>query len=257
MTVTVDSKWLASHLDDPDLVIIDGRGMMGYRFGHIKNALPLGIERVITLADNGANLVIDSPAAEKIFGSLGIDDTKKVVVYGEYGDPSAARIVWSLLYHGHNKASLLDAGFNAWQKAGLPVTREAPKQPTPAPFKSRPNPDIRADAEIVKSRSTDPSTVVVDARSAQEHMQARVPNSVLHDWAEGAGRNGQMFGNPEELRKELEENGITPDKEVICYCHSGTRASHKYLQLKLAGYDKVRLYDGSMVDWAQRKNPLR
>ena len=100
--VTVDSKWLAAHLDDPEVVVIDGRGNLLYRFGHIKNARVIGVERIISLANNGANLVIDSPTAEKIFGDLGINDSKIVVVYGEYKDPSAARIVWTLMYNGHS-----------------------------------------------------------------------------------------------------------------------------------------------------------
>ena len=99
--IIVDSKWLASHLDDPNLVIIDTRDTISYRFRHIKNARPLGIERVISVADNGANLVVDGSIAEKVFTELGIDDSKIVIVYGEYGDPSAARVVWTLMYHGH------------------------------------------------------------------------------------------------------------------------------------------------------------
>ena len=74
MIVTVDSKWLAAHLDNPDLVVIDGRGNLSYRLGHIENARVLGVERIISLAKNGANLVVDSLTAEKIFGDLGIDD---------------------------------------------------------------------------------------------------------------------------------------------------------------------------------------
>jgi hypothetical protein len=72
---------------------------MPYSFGHIKNARPLGIEKmVIMLADNGANLVIESAAAEKVFGSLlGIGDSKKVIVYGEQDDLSSARIACSII----------------------------------------------------------------------------------------------------------------------------------------------------------------
>jgi thiosulfate/3-mercaptopyruvate sulfurtransferase len=90
MMLTVDTKWLASHLDDPNLVILDARGNMPYRLGHIKNAKPLGVEHVISVAANGANLVIDRPIAEKVFTELGIDNSRIIVVYGEYGDPSAA-----------------------------------------------------------------------------------------------------------------------------------------------------------------------
>ena len=89
--------WLKSHLDDHDLVVIDGRGVVAYSSGHIKNALPLGLDDVISISKNGANLAIEGEAAENLFGKLGIDESKKVVVYGEYLDPCAARIAWTLL----------------------------------------------------------------------------------------------------------------------------------------------------------------
>src|ERR671931_1072358 len=105
--ITVDSKWLTAHLDDSQTVIVDSRGNLPYRLAHIKNARPLGVEHVISVADNGANLVLNQSSAEKIFSDLGIDDSKTVVVYGENIDPSAARIVWTLVYHVHHITKLL------------------------------------------------------------------------------------------------------------------------------------------------------
>ncbi len=257
--IIVDSKWLASHLDDLNLVIIDTRDNITYRFRHIKNARPLGIERIISVADNGANLVVDGSIAERIFTELGIDDSKTVIVYGEYGDPSAARVVWTLMYHGHPNVKLLDIGFRQWHKAGLPTTRQIPTQkPSTSLFKSKINCTIRADAEIIKAKQSDPNVIIVDARTAQEHFQARIPGSILHNWEEGLDDDsGRVIRYKDELQKDFEQRGITKDKEIICYCHSGTRASHKYLQLKEAGFDNVRMYDGSIIDWAQRHNPLR
>jgi thiosulfate/3-mercaptopyruvate sulfurtransferase len=257
--IIVDSKWLASHLDDLNLVIIDTRDNITYRFRHIRNARPLGIERIISVADNGANLVVDGSIAERIFTELGIDDSKTVIVYGEYGDPSAARVVWTLMYHGHPNVKLLDIGFRQWHKAGLPTTRQIPTQkPSTSLFKSKINCTIRADAEIIKAKQSDPNVIIVDARTAQEHFQARIPGSILHNWEEGLDDDsGRVIRNKDELQKDFELRGITKDKEIICYCHSGTRASHKYLQLKEAGFNNVRMYDGSIIDWAQRHNPLR
>ncbi|MDQ4013147.1 MAG: rhodanese-like domain-containing protein [Thermoproteota archaeon] len=257
--IIVDSKWLASHLDDLNLVIIDTRDNITYRFRHIKNARPLGIERIISVADNGANLVVDGSIAERIFTELGIDDSKTVIVYGEYGDPSAARVVWTLMYHGHPNVKLLDIGFRQWHKAGLPTTRQIPTQkPSTSLFKSKINCTIRADAEIIKAKQSDPNVIIVDARTAQEHFQARIPGSILHNWEEGLDDDsGRVIRYKDKLQKDFEQRGITKDKEIICYCHSGTRASHKYLQLKEAGFNNVRMYDGSIIDWAQRHNPLR
>jgi thiosulfate/3-mercaptopyruvate sulfurtransferase len=262
MIVTVDSKWLLSHIDDPDLIIIDARGVMPYKFGHIKNALPLAIERVISMAPNGANLVIDAPIAEEVFTSLGIEDRKIVVVYGEYMDPSAARIAWTLMYHGHSNVKILDVGLKEWQKSGLPVTRQISTQKQlikNVHFKSKINSMIRADADIIKAvqLQNHSSTVIVDARTPMEHMQARIPGSILDSWEEGLGHNGKMMKSKEELERVFEEKRISKDKEIICYCHSGARASHKYLQFKQAGYNNVKVYDGSIIDWAQRHNPIR
>lgn len=261
MTITIDANSLASRLDDPNIVIIDAREIMAYRFRHIKNAKPLGVESVISIADNGANLVIDAPTAEQLFTSLEIDDSKKVVVYGESIDPSAARIVWTLMYHGHLNVRLLDIGFNQWRQRGYPVAREvvpAQRSSIGAPqFKSKINPTIRAEADYIKTKQIDSNVVIIDARTPQEHFQARIPGSILDSWEEGIGSGGEMIKSQAELKKDFEGQGISKDKEIICYCHLGTRASHKYLQLKQAGYDRVRLYDGSIIDWAQRRNPIR
>jgi thiosulfate/3-mercaptopyruvate sulfurtransferase len=271
MAITIDANWLASRLDDPKILIIDAREIMTYRFRHIKNAKPLGVESVISVADNGSNLVIDAPTAEKVFSSVGIDDSKKVVIYGESIDPSAARIVWTLMYHGHLNVKLLDIGFSQWRQRGYPVTREkVPAQRqgekeaaaigssvSRPQFKSKINPTIRAEANYIKTKQTDSNVVILDARTSQEHFHARIPGSILNSWEEGIGADGEMIKSKAELQKDFEEQGITKDKEIICYCHSGTRASHKYLQLKQAGYDIVRLYDGSIIDWAHRHNPTR
>lgn len=263
MNITVDADWLNSHIDDIDVVIIDSRGLVPFRFGHIKNALPLEVENVISIHENGSYLVIPPQTAEKVFSELGIDESKLVIVYGEYPDPSSARIVWTLIYYGHTNVRLLDIGFNQWLRKGLPVEKNfanfnekfasKPKQK----FTARTNHAVRANAEIIDEKRNNSDTVIIDARSPQEHFQARIPGSVLHNWENGLGDYGKMIKEIEKLRPDFEERGITKDKQIICYCHSGMRASHTYLQLKQAGFENVRLYDGSIIDWAQRKYPLR
>jgi thiosulfate/3-mercaptopyruvate sulfurtransferase len=232
---------------------------MPYKFGHIKNALPLAIERVISMAPNGANLVIDAPIAEEVFASLGIDYRKIVVVYCEYMDPSAARIAWTLMYHGHSNVKILDVGLKEWQISGLPVTGQISTQKQlnkNVHFKSKINSMIRADADIIKAKQLQnhSGTVIVDARTPMEHMQARIPGPILDSWEEGLGHNGKMMKSKEELERDFEKKRIGKDNDIICYCHSGSRASHKYLQFKQAGYNNI---DGSIIDWAQRHNPIR
>jgi len=256
----IDANWLASHLDDENVIIIDSRGIMPFRFSHIKNAMPLGVEKVISTDENGSYLVIAPQVAEQIFTSMGIDDTKVVIVYGEYPDPSLARIVWTLIYFGHSNVKILDIGFENWLQSGYPVTKDfETKNAATKPdrgFVAHVRTTERADAQFIYQEKDKPETTIIDARTPQEHLHARIPGSILHNYEEGIGDMGKMMKDVEVLKQDFEKLGITRDKQIVCYCHSGIRAAHTYLQLKQAGFVNVRLYDGSIIDWAKRKYPL-
>lgn len=249
-------EWLKVNINE-DMVLIDTRQTFFYRLGHIENAVSVPIERVIHMSNNGSSLVLDSIQAQNLFGSMGIDHTKHVIVYGEYMDPSVARVAWTLLYHGHKNTSILDSSFSKIHRNGLlPITKEVPKI-TNSNFVSEIDNSIRADESYVKSKLTDSSAIIIDARTSQEHFQARIPNSHLHNWEEGIGLNGNMFLPSDELQRIFQNEGISNSSEIICYCHSGIRASHKFFQFRYASFKNVRLYDGSIIDWAQRRNPIR
>jgi thiosulfate/3-mercaptopyruvate sulfurtransferase len=256
----VDARWLASHLDDKKLIIIDSRGIIPFRSNHIKNAIPLGVENVISTDEYGAHVVIAPQVAEKIFTSMGIDDTKVVIVYGEYPDPSLARIVWTLIYFGHSNVKILEIGFENWLQSGYPVTKDLKSNNKATKpdrgFVANIKTTERADAQFICQEKGKSKTIVLDTRTPQEHFQARIPGSILHNYEEGIGDIGKMMKDAEALKQDFEKIGITHDKQIICYCHSGIRAAHTYLQLKQAGFANVRLYDGSIIDWAKRKHSL-
>ena len=98
--------------------------------------------------------------------------------------------------------------------------------------------------------------VVLDNRSMQEYMQGRIPKAVSFPWADGIGEEGEIFRSKEELQKLFADNGISQDKRIVCYCSSGVRSSHTFVALKIAGFQNVRLYDGSIIDWASRRLPI-
>ena len=187
-------------------------------------------------------------------------------MYGEYQDPTAARIVWTLMYYGYSNVKLLNASYGSWVKSGLPIDKQEPLG-TKIQHQSKTNNNdilnentnikqtIRADAQMIKEKQNDPNVIIIDARTPQEHFQARIPGSILNNWEDGL--NNDKIKDKEELLHDFSSNGINIDKEIICYCHSGMRAAHKYIQFRNAGFEKVRVYDGSIIDWAQRHNPLR
>ncbi len=124
--------------------------MIPYSNNHIKNARSIGLEDVILISSNGASLVVGADQAENLFSSLGINDSKQVVVYGEVVDPTVGRIVWTLMYHGHANVRILEIGFSQWLKLGYPVTRDKNTMTAQVKFKSEIVPTIRANAEYIK-----------------------------------------------------------------------------------------------------------
>ena len=80
---------------------------------------------------------------------------------------------------------------------------------------------------------------------------------MINDWEDGLGDYGKIMKDKDKLKINFDEIGIPRDKEIICYCHSGMRAAHKYLQFRHAGFDNVRLYDGSIIGWAQASQSFK
>jgi thiosulfate/3-mercaptopyruvate sulfurtransferase len=245
--------WLVEHLDDPAVVILDSRGNVAYSYTHIPNSQPLGIEKVTISNQHGVNLVFDADKAANLFSSIGIDETKTVIIYGDYMDPSAARIAWTLLYFGHEKTKILDIGIMGWHQKGLAVTRDIPAIKSTT-FVPKININLRIEAEeLVKKIDTD---VIIDARTPQEFFAGRIPNAILIPYTEAMGQQGFLFKEKKEMEKFFEEQKIPKDKEVVCYCAHGHRAAYVFTQLKIAGYENVRLYDGSFTDWTGRRLAL-
>lgn len=244
--------WLKEHLGDPNLVILDTRPKVAYMYGHIQNSISLTVEQVITVSPHGAHLVPDEKFCSEIFGSIGIDDAKTVIVAGESMDPSVARIAWTLDYLGHPDTKMLDVGIGAWQNLGFPMTRAQKKLPA-TKFAPKMKPEIRIESDDLNDSLG--KVTIVDARSPQEYFGGHIPGSILSPFTDGLGQNGFLFDTKESLESLYAEK-IPKGKEIVCYCMHGHRASSLFYQLKIAGYENVKLYDGSFVDWYSKRLPL-
>jgi len=250
--VLASHLWLKEHLNDPNLVILDTRPKIAYMYGHIPNSISLTVEQVIKISQHGAHLVPDSEFCVELFGSLGINETKTVIVAGESMDPSVARIAWTLDYLGHSNTKILDIGIATWQSLGFQMTRAQKKLPA-TKFVSKPRPEIRIESDDLKNNLG--KITILDARSPQEFFGGHIPGSILSPFTDGLGQNGFIFDTRESLENMYAEK-IPKDIEIVCYCMHGHRASSLFYQLKIAGYENVRLYDGSFIDWYSKRLPL-
>jgi thiosulfate/3-mercaptopyruvate sulfurtransferase len=249
----VSSQWLNEHLNDANLVIIDTRPKVAYMYGHIPNSVSLVVDQLIDVNESGAHLAPQPDVAAKLLGLTGIDHKKTVVVTGEVMDPSIARVAWTLMYLGHENTHILDVGISTWQNLGLSITR-VQKKPQPAEFIPKIKHEIRITADELKNLIA--KTPILDARTPQEYFGGHIPHSVLCPFTDGLGSDGFLFDKKESLQNLFAKKQVLKDSEVICYCMHGHRASSLFLQLKLAGFEKVRLYDGSFIDWYSKRLAL-
>jgi thiosulfate/3-mercaptopyruvate sulfurtransferase len=195
---------------------------------------------------------------EHVLNFHGVDSTTPVVVYDEQSGIRAARAFWFLEYFGHPAVQMLNGGFNAWTRAGLPVTRDA-EPPPKSTWTGTPQSSTIATWRDVKERLGRPDTVILDTRSDGEYCGTTVrakrggaiPGAVHIEWTRNLTADGEFKPEP-ELRAMYEAAGVTPDKEVVTYCQGGYRAAHAYVALRLLGYPRVRNYTGSWKEWGDR-----
>ena len=265
MNLFVEANWLAAHLDDPDIVIVDTRstphgapgqvletGREQYAKGHIPGAVFLDYaEDLHDPATPYAARVASPQRFAEVVGRAGIGDRTRVIAYDEGTVPYAARMVWMLRYYGHDDASILAGGIRDWVAAGRALVREVPS-PAPQVFTPKVRPELRAskdevlavangasDAQLLETQRDGTYALRdVDIKGAR-----RLSGSALLEDARG-GRitSAQRL---QELTRGLDRN-----KRTIVSCGSGVSASGSYLALLEAGFTDVAVYDGSWMEWS-------
>jgi thiosulfate/3-mercaptopyruvate sulfurtransferase len=219
-------------------------------YGHIPNSISLTVDQLIKVNEHGAHLAPDLEDAVQILGSVGINNAKTLVVAGETMDPSVARVAWTLAYLGHENVRILDISISTWQSLGFGITR-AQKKLEPTQFVPKIQPQIRIQAnELINLLG---KITILDARTPQEYFGGHIPKSILLPFTDGLGQDGFLFDKKESLQNLFAQKQISTDDEMVCYCMHGHRASSLFFQLKIAGFKKVKLYDGSFIDWHSRR----
>ena len=257
----ISAQQLRERLVGAGLLIIDARLLDEYETGHIPGARHLDTYGYLVERSDPGALEETHTYLARLFASVGVSGGEEVVVYDETGGMRAARSVWFLEYLGHPRVRFLDRGFQAWRAARGAVSRDVPAAPRPAAFAVRPRPDVLATCDYVSARLSRPDVVILDIRSEGEHTGAekadcdpragRIPGSLWLEWGRLIDPEGR-FPDGEQARRLLADAGVTPEKEIIVYCHRGARAASTFLALKELGYPRVRNFIGSWHEWSRR-----
>ncbi|MDA8388219.1 MAG: sulfurtransferase, partial [Nitrospiraceae bacterium] len=271
----VSTGWLARHLGEPGLVVIDVRTASNYGFAHIPGAVSLpyftGCEVVSSVT---MCLLMPTPADFGVMmRALGANQSSYVVIY-DHGNTASdatkgASATWVMESMGVRKVSYLDGGFTKWTFEGRKVTKAVP---TPQPGNFRAIPDksrVATLADVIANLKTR-RAIFVDDRPAEQHFgvskessvprYGHIPGSLsfpaTYMTNAGADRAPATIKSRRELEAMARGTGLTEDKSrpIIVYCNSGQFAGMGYFVLhELLGYRDVKVYDGSMLDYARNK----
>jgi thiosulfate/3-mercaptopyruvate sulfurtransferase len=278
--VLVETGWLAEHLQDPGVRIVDMRGYVRtvnvrpglqeatyvgapeeYAQGHIPGAVYIDWTRDIVDLDDPVEAQVAS--AEKFAQTmerLGIGDEHLVVAYDNHpASQFATRLWWALNYYGHSNVAVLNGGFPKWQREGRSLTADVPAYP-PATFTPRVQPALRATAEDVLATLGQPGTRLIDARDsgqysgtiARGHGRAgHIPGALNIPREELIAPDGTFRSN-EELQAVFAGANVKPEERIIAYCNGGVAATSVLFSLALLGYPSLTNYDGSWNEWGSR-----
>ncbi len=261
----VTTAWLAAHLDDPDLRILESdEDVLLYDTGHIPGAQKVDWHE--DLNDDIQRDYISSEQFQKLLRAKGIDESTTVIFYGDKNNWWAAYAYWVFQLFGFTNAKLLDGGRIKWEQEDRPMTTDVPSFPA-TQFTARPRDDERIRTFFNEVREhADSGKPLVDVRSPDEYSGAKthmpdypqegtlrgghIRGARSVPWARAANPDG-TFKTAHELSDIYEkEQGLKKNDDIVAYCRIGERSSHTWFVLtQLLGYDRVRNYDGSWTEW--------
>jgi thiosulfate/3-mercaptopyruvate sulfurtransferase len=281
----IETEWLAEHLNDPAIRIVDMRGLVRmtllepghdeaayagspelYAQGHIPGAIYLDWTQDIIDPDDPIPVQIAPP--ERFAATMaraGIGNDTLVIAYDAHPAMQfATRLWWALRYYGHDRVTVLNGGLPKWQREGHPLSTEVPSYPA-ATFTPHIHPELRTMATDILDRLRNPqqNITLVDARDTAQYTgktrrgdgraghipgAINLPREYLIDPATGG------FLPNDRLASSLRAAGIPDDSPVIAYCNGGVAATTVLFALALLGRQDASNYDGSWNEWGSRSD---
>ena len=271
----VGTDWLANHLHDPGVVVLDCTthlipnpattydvvpGREDFEKGHIPGAQFCDVSRDVSDTSHAMRFMRQSPedfaAAMRRFG---ISNSTRVVTYSTANVWWASR-VWFLLHEfGHDNAAVLDGGWQKWSREGRPTETGAGSSRSEGDFSVRAVRNLMVDKDAMKAAIGDGAVCTINALQPAQHTGSggnsygrpgRIAGSVNLPAAHLLDPETNAFLPADQLRHRFEAIGAM-DRPVLTYCGGGIAASADALALIMLGHTNVKLYDASLSEWAK------
>lgn len=240
LPIICDADTLQILIREKTVRIVDVRKEQEYQQEHIPTAVSIPLAQLLK-KDTPEEVV-------NLMQNAGISDKMPVVVYDDTFGALAARVAWTFQYVGHTNTALLEMTFSQWKNLGLPIEKKPNNFPR-VEHSINVNDEIHADSSYVDAIKEQPNKILIDSRERLNFLTEHIPGAKNIPYTM-LGSNGSIFRNAEEIKRFIENRGISTDSEIITYCGSvGTLSGLAYYALKLAGVKNVKLYSKSFREW--------
>ncbi|WP_211310964.1 sulfurtransferase [Halomonas denitrificans] len=271
----VEADWLAERLGSEDLVVLDVRSGIddgGDRDSFEAAHIPGSVYSSYTEAgwretrNEVSGLLPSVESLESLIGGLGIDNDDTVVIVPAGTGPtdfgSAARVYWTFKVLGHDEVAILDGGFAGWQAQEHEIASGATPPPDAADFQGRLDTTLIATTEEVQA-ARESQAQLVDARPADYFRgETQSPAATAPGTIPGARnlpfhrlltqRQQAWYLDDEVLGARINAAELDRGLPTVAFCNTGHWAAIDWFVLsEVAGFDQVRLYDGSMAEWTR------
>lgn len=266
--LVVSTGWLADHLHDPDLVLLQVGDSADFVRAHIPGARPVTLAQLSAgmsePMDMDHGLMLEMLPIDSLRGrlaDLGISNHSRVVVYFANDRVSpTTRVLYTLVYAGLGHSSaLLDGGLPVWQSEGKRVDRGPPLSVHRGALTTNAQSSLVVDAAWVQAHAGRHGIALLDARMTPFYdgsqpddgpRRGHIPGAQSLPFEDLYNEHNQLR-SAEELDARFRRAGVQPGDTVVAYCHIGQRATAVLLAAATLGYP-VRLYDGSFQEWGRR-----
>ncbi|MBN8875611.1 MAG: sulfurtransferase [Rhodospirillales bacterium] len=271
----VETDWLAAHLDDPGVVVLDCTthlipnpastydvvpGRADFEAGHIPGAQFCDVSRDVSDTSQALRFMRQEPddfaAAMRRFG---ISNTTRVITYSTANMWWASRVWFLLRSFGHDNAAVLNGGWQKWVREGRPVETGPGTPRAPGSYTVTENRGLMVGKEQVQAAIGDAAICTVNALLPAQHAGSggnsygrpgHIAGSVNLPAAHLVDPETNTLLPPEELRRRFAAIGAL-DRPVIAYCGGGIAATADALALIMLGHPNVTVYDASLSEWAK------
>ncbi len=260
----IEPQAVNSMIAEENILIVDLCQADSYIQNHVPSAVYLDYNWIVSSQKPCMGLLPDSNQLARILTAYGIGPDTHVIAYDDEGGGRACRFLWTLQTIGHQKLSLINGGIHAWAAEGLDLDQQIHfPQPLAATREISYDDTLIANKDSILGQLKDDNTVILDTRSTPEFNGIKVfaargghiPGAVHYEWTNAMDKNNNLkLKDRDQIKHDLAELGVTPDKTIICHCQSHHRSAHTCIVLNSLGFNSVKGYPGSWSDWGNDPN---